>query len=381
MKSTTAKTTRHSVEWKKKCHIGVVVLLWVVFFAVHSFAASTSTWVKIEPIKSTPVGSVGASYLSVNLVAVSVYQDSNWWTNLVERNRSALATVEVNGTLSGGSPFSDRRISPPIEIERNRKNIDFGWSQALIHDLPVNFTSLSINVGIAKTAEDGTDKLIAAANDLSKKVPALAASEATMGTISAVKLVADFIFDKKLAVTKLSSAQPLTAPAGTTIEPGYYAILAGTRAEEYQQYLKTPAGGTGLKWDGALLQYNGQPLKGVTYFIVEVAYKDNIFDTAKLPDAALTSERPWARLYRSAVSRVDQIRDLKNYNDAVAAIAQIKNDADQLLNEEKDYVQTERILIQAKVRDQINEKLLARRDFLNKDNGGLLMAPFKMDIQ
>lgn len=340
------------------------VLVCFLFIAGLANAQSTSTWIKLSTKTNSPTGALGASYLSVNFVAASVYQDSNWWTNLVEQNRSAVASVEVNGNLSGGKSFSDKRISPAIEIQRNKKNIDFGWAQTLVRDLPVSFTSMSIGVGIAKTSADGVEQLIGAATELSKKVPPLAASDATLGAVSAAKLLVDFIFDKQLAVAKLKSANPLTAPAGTTLEPGYYAVLAGTASDEYQNFLQPPSGGTGLSWDGAVLRYNGKPLQGLTYFVVEVAYKEHLYDPKNLPDAALTSERNWAKLYRSAIAEARQIADIKNIGDASRKIGQIKADAEQLLNEDADFVQAERTTIQSKVTESLNRIIKNRYNTL-----------------
>lgn len=326
----------------------------LLFFSGMANAQSTSTWIKLSSKANSPIGALGASYLSINFVTASVYQDSNWWTNLIENNRSAVATVEVSGNLSGGKAFTDKRISPAIEIQRDKKNIDFGWAQTLVRDLPVSFTSMSVGVGIAKTSTDGVEQLIGAATELSKKVPPLAASDATLGAVSAAKLLVDFIFDKQLAVAKLKSANPLTAPAGTTLEPGYYAILGGTAADDYQKFLQPPPSGTGLSWDGAALRYNGTPVKGLTYFVVEVAYKEHLYDPKNLPDAALSSERNWAKLYRSAFSEARRISNIKNIGDASRNIGQIKADAEQLLNEDADFVQSERTTIQSKVTESLN---------------------------
>ena len=132
-------------------------------------------------------------------------------------------------------------------------------------------------------------------------------------------------------------------------------VLAGTSADEYQRFLQPPISGTGLSWDGATLRYNGTPVQGLTYFIVEVAYKEHLYDPKNLPDAALTSERNWAKLYRSAISEARQISDIKNIGDASRKIGQIKADAEQLLNEDADFVQSERTTIQSKVTESLNK--------------------------
>lgn len=342
-----------------------LIILGTLIISFEAFAQSTSPWIKLSSEEIAPTGELGASYISVNLVSASVYQNSNWWTNLIEKGRSAVATVEVNGNLSGGRAFSDKRISPAIEIQRNKKNIDFGWSQTLLRDTPVSFTSMSIAVGIAKTSTDGVEQLISAATDLSKKVQPLSASDATVGAVSAAKLVVDFIFDKQLAVAKLASANPLTAPAGTTLEPGYYAVLAGSSADEYQRFLETPVDGSGLAWDRGALRHNGKPVQGVTYFIIEIAYKKNLYDPRNLPDAALTSNRNWAKLYLSALREAHGISDIKSISDASRKIGQIKADAEQLLNEDADYVQAERTIIQRKMTESLNTTIRDRYTILS----------------
>jgi hypothetical protein len=345
-----------------------LLLLLVLCVSNAASAASTSSWIKLggdSNVEATQ-GKLGASYVSINFVAASVYQNSDWWTNIVETNRSALATASVAGLFSGGKTLSDRRVSPPMEMKKNKSNLDFGWSQSLVHDLPVDFQSLSIDVGIAKTSEDGLSSLISAANDLSKTVPTLSVPTATTATVSAVKLLADFIFDKKLVEEKLHSSQPLTAPAGGALEPGFYAVLGGTTKEEYLKYLGKSASGPGLVWNGYVLKYDNEPVLGVTFFIVQVAYKDNLYDPVTLPDAALTSDRNWAKLYRNAITQVNQLADLSKFNESLRNIAQIKADAEQLLNDDPAFVQTERVLIQQKVAERINKIKDARWDYLKK---------------
>jgi hypothetical protein len=323
-----------------------------IISSVDCSAQSTSPWIPVGSSNSPVIGIVGASYMSLNLTAVRVYQRSNWWTSIIENRRSALATVTVSGSLSGGGgTFMDKRMSAPISIRRNDSVIDLGFSQTLLRDIPVNFTALNVEVAIAKTAEDGADQLIKAANELSKTVPAMSAVSAASGTITATKQLADIVFNRKLAEEKLRSTSPLTAPAGTTIAPGFYAVLAGTNADEYAKYTSTPgAGATGLKWDGAKLTYEGTEVK-LTYFVVEVAYKNSVFETATLPDSALSSNKNWARLYTSARQKIHQINttDRTKFDEDLKPIAQIRSDAEQLLNEDAEYVHAEKVAIQSKI--------------------------------
>jgi hypothetical protein len=144
---------------------GDIAFAMLVLVAASSASAqSTTNWIPLNPIDtSLSNGNLGASYVSIGVMKTPIYQDSNWWTKLVERNRSALVTVTLSGNVNGVQ-IADRRVSPAIAIQKNKALLDVGWAPVLVQNLPVNFSSLQVQTEVGKTAQDGVESLIAAAN-------------------------------------------------------------------------------------------------------------------------------------------------------------------------------------------------------------------------
>lgn len=342
-------------------------------------AQSTSPWIKVNSGNGTQVqGQLGATYVSLGLLKVSVYGKSNWWTRLIERNRSAVATVTLSGSVSGGKSIQDKRVSPPISLTKNAALVDFGWAQALLINFPVNYTSLQVDVSVAKTARDGGDDIIAVASDASTKIPLLSASSAYLGIASAAKTIVDTIFNKQLAVDKLKSSSPLTTTQPTLLPPGVYAVLAGDKASDYAGY---QASLQDLTWDDSsrVLMFKGSPIDKVSYFVVDVAYRPSVFEGQAPLDSALTTDKPWARLYRSALTQAQNFSDVGKATEVRNAVAAVKADAEQLLNEDVDFVQSERASLQAAARERLTNVLHDRYTVLKLAAGSSEPEPLSLE--
>lgn len=112
-------------------------------------AQSTSPWLRLtdESIGALPAGSlenptVGDAYLTVDFVSARVYQKSNWWTNLVEKNRVGVVDTSLSG-LVNGRDVGDTRASKPRELRKNDSLVDFGFAPIVVVRFPTTYPSWS----------------------------------------------------------------------------------------------------------------------------------------------------------------------------------------------------------------------------------------------
>ncbi len=75
--------------------------------------------------ESMPTSPPGTAYMTLYLRAASAYQNSNWWANFVERNRQAVLTETLTGTVAN-IPVSQAKTSAGITLQKNRSQVDLG---------------------------------------------------------------------------------------------------------------------------------------------------------------------------------------------------------------------------------------------------------------
>lgn len=345
----------------------IVVLFCGIFTGSHASAESTYGWIPIAysgPNEqnafdiSTPT--LGGSYLTVEFKTAKVYQKANWWTALIERNRKAVLDVTVHGQVSGVL-FDDTRTSEPREIRRSKSQMDFGWSQILIERFPTTYSKLEMKVRISKTADDGLDSLLTIVSDISKKTPGLSLSQSTLGVVSASKTIADYLFNKRLLESKLSSTLQFPS-SGRSLPAGYYVAFAGDTSSDYNRYLTPPTGSNkGLCWNGIQLLWNDLPVENVTYFVVKVTYVSKIFDNT-LDCLSLNAKKPWADLYSIARRKPELLRT-RDTNDQKQIMTDIRSNlenAHTLLDKDPDYIQSEKDIIHDAIRSNIEIMLKDR---------------------
>lgn len=331
------------------------IWLMLLVFPVGLAAQSTSTWKRIGDATFGDIQSAspGAAYMTMYLRAGTVYQNSNWWTNFVERNRQAVLTLNLNGTFANVQ-VSKTIVGNPINLQHNRSSVDLGYSGIVVDHLPTTFTGATFNVQINKTARDGLSDIITMVSSLSQaQPPVISVSQQAMGIINVSKSLADYLFSKNLLVTRVQSQSAL--PAGGLLAPGVYVCMAGDSTTDYQQYLT----GQSLKWDGSLLTFNNAPVQAVSYFVIEVGYYSKFF-ARPLDSLSFGAAKPWAALYLIAEADVPNINDAVSEQKIHDDIQSHLNDARTLLSNDQDLIEDEREAIALAVHDKIQTDMNAR---------------------
>jgi len=332
------------------------------FFCTSLTAQSVSPWMKVgdATFGDNPNPTPGAAYLTVYLRAATAYQNSNWWTNFVERNRQAVLTVNLTGTVANVQ-VSQLKTSPGITLQKNKSPVDLGFAGVVVDHLPTTFSNLSMVVQVQKTAQDGLQSLMSAVSALTAaQPPVLPISQQAIGIANLGKSLADFLFREQLLVQMISSQNVL--PEGSPLPPGVYACLAGDSEADYQQYLQG-----GIKWSGTQLSFNNSPVHNISYFIVEVGYTKRFFNSP-LDVLSFGGEKPWVALYLVAQSEIPNINTAAEASKTVAVLQSHLSDALTFLNADPDYINAEKVDIENAVYQNINSAYQARLQALGISN-------------
>jgi hypothetical protein len=345
---------------------------------------STTPWIPVavldgqgvvkKPEAGTPI-EPGECYVSLQLVHTAIYQKSNWWTKLIEKDRNAVIGVTVTGATVNGT-FDDTRTSPPYELRVNDSVVDLGWSQAVVESLPANFTRLLIRVHVSKSSKDGLADMLRSVSEISQTVPSIQLSQTTLGTISAAKQLADFLFNKNLLEKKIESTGTISIPLDT-LRAGYYAVLAADEYDNYKSYLDAPQPGhDGLVWTGSQLRFDGADIPKVSYFILRIAQGSRTFDATK-PLAPLTNSKPWARLYKQALALADTYyaKDTDGFSKVASDLRALLADARTLFDSDPDYVYSEIVEVHGRLHDRVNKLFQARKAQLQAGDIVVLNTP------
>ena len=331
-----------------------LLLIVAMSFVAGAFGQSVSPWFRVE---DTSLGDVsnptpGSAYMSVWVRAASVYQDSNWWTNFVEKNRQAVLTINLNGTVAGTN-ISTTKTGNPISLQKNKSMVDMGYSGILVDYLPTTFSGMNVDLQINKTAKDGLQDLMTAVAQLSTaQPPVLSISSQAIGIANLGKSVADFLFHANLLVKFVDTQNAI--PSNGLLAPGLYVCLAGDQQTDYQRYLDSK-----LKWNGAVLSYDGQPVTRISYFIIEVAYKHRFFADS-LNSLSYAATRSWASLFLLAQREVPQINNAAEATKTQDDIQSHLNDARALLDSDPDFISDEKDDIANAVYKKLNDAYHAR---------------------
>ena len=136
--------------------------------------------------------------MTVVVRSATVYQNSDWWTAFVERNRQAVLTANLSATINN-VPVTQTVTGTAIALKNNKSLVDLGFSGVIVDSLPTTFSGMNVNLQINKTAQDGLQTLINQVSSLSTaQPPVLAISAQTMQITSFAKNVADFLFKANL---------------------------------------------------------------------------------------------------------------------------------------------------------------------------------------
>ena len=340
--------------------LAVASMITSMALACQLYGQSTSSWIPIqgEPLQTSSSirPTKGSTYVSVLFRGASVYQQSNWWTSFVEKKRQAVLSISVDGNIRG-IHVQDTRASSPIELRKNRTNVDFGYSDVpIFQKLPTTFDSISVTVAISKTAEDGLQSLMTGLADISKGTPGLKVSDQSFGVVSGVKMLADYLFNKQLLVPKINSPSAISSDLRPA---GLYVILAGDSQSDYDQYLTSPPGRQGLRWENGRLTWNDQTVRGISYFVVEINYSQRVF-ADPLDALSYGTLRPWSALYQLTRREIYGINKTDDTKSVIDTIRSHLSAARTFLDSDPDYVQAERDAIDNAVRNKVQEELEAR---------------------
>jgi len=320
-------------------------------------AQSTSPWKRIgDPsFGDTSTPSPGSAYMTLFIRAATVYQNSNWWTNFVEKNRQSVLTINLDGTVAG-IHVSKTITGNPVTLKHNDSMVDLGYSGIVVDHLPTTFSAMTFNLKINKTAQDGLANLMTMVANLSQAQPAaISISQQSLGLMSLSKSLADYLFNKNLLETKMNSQSPI--PSTGLLAPGVYVCLSGDSLGGYQSYFAQ--GSPALKWDGTTLTFGAAPVQHISYFVIEVGYQKTFF-AQPLDALSFGAEKPWAALYLLAKSEVPKINTSAEAQKIHDDIQTHLSDARTLLNTDADFVQAERDGIDSAVYGQIQSSYSAR---------------------
>jgi hypothetical protein len=335
--------------------LGSVPVACAVAQATPTFK-STSPWQKIGAptagLSAAPA--VGEGYMTVTVRKAAAWQNSNWWTNFVERNRNAVLTANLTATIAN-IPVSQTATGKPIDLVKNKSMADLGYSGLLVDHLPLTFSGMNVNLQINKTAQDGLASLITEVSQLStSQPPVLAISSQAMAITSFAKNVADFLFHADLIVGLAGTTNPFSA--SDAIDPGIYVCFAGDQESDYNNFLSHP---DQLKWDGANLTFSGNAVSGVSYFVIEVNYESTFF--AKPIDALnFGASKPWVVLIKTAEGEIPGVTSATQAANVENDIESHLANAYTLLYQDYSFIDSERDQIYKAAHDKLTDEFQQR---------------------
>jgi len=352
-----------------------VVTLFILLANTFVYAQATSNWILVSDSETpahspTPVTpTLGGSYVTVEFLGGEIYQRSNWWTNLVERNRVGVIDVKIAGRVNNRD-YEDIRASPPIELRRNDSQATIGWRQIVVRRLPTVYQNLRMNVRFSKSSKDGLQDLLTTLTAISNQTPSLQVSQSAMGIVSGSKAVVDFLFNQRLLVNRLESTMDFP-DSGLSLRPGTYVVLAADDNSGFNQYLTTPASGRGLSYNDTTsqLSWDGRPLSKVSFFVVRVKYDNQVF-AQPLDSLSFSSTKPWASLYQIAQGKINTITAVDQSQRMGNEITNHLANGNSLLDNDPDYIQSEKNRIKDAVLADTQRKLNDRLDQIISTSGG-----------
>jgi hypothetical protein len=346
-----------------------LVLVTLVSLSSTAFAQSTSPWIRMQeganapPIVGPREPQLGASYLIAEFWAARIYQNSNWWTNLVEGDRQGLLDISLEGRLANVA-FKDARAAPPIAIRRNNTNLDISFRKTIAERLPTTYQQLTVTVHVSKAAKDSVNELLNTVAEISNVAPNVAVSKSALGAASAGKMLLDYLFQKQLLEPKLTSTLEFPAD-GASLPAGYYVAFAADQANQYGHYINA-ARRNELIWDGLQVSIKDTPADRVTYFVMRVSYADKIFPNFS---AALGMDKPWAALYKEARRKVDELGATADGQRITGEARAHLMNARRLLDVDPDLIQAERDRLHEQIRKSIEDGLNEKLDRLKQGGG------------
>lgn len=352
-----------------------LLLLFLLLLYNSVLGQSTSNWIKVKsdsdskynyPIKKN------SCYITIQIAGERIYHDSNWWTNLVSKNRQAFVTINVKADYENNKSLEDTRSSKMVKIQKKQKPVDLGWSQYIVREIPSTFSSIKLDLALNSTSEDGADEVISIASDLSSTIPALSVAQSYMGIISGAKLILDKVFQKSLAETHLNSSNEILSASKNNIATGYYVIFGKDDSTQYQTYI-TDSGK--LYWDGAQLKYNNAPITNLTYFIVLIDAKEEVFPEKNI-NMLSNIGTAWAQFYTLANQKIGSMT-IEEIEQTKKSSRELLTSAKLVLDKDPNYIQSEKEVIHRELKSILSANFTKR---VNELNSGTIFTPISLGI-
>jgi len=339
------------------------LLLLLFFLHNNVIGQSTSNWIKIKSDSDSKFNypiTKNSCYVSIQIAGERINHNSNWWTNLISKNRHAFVTVNVKADYETNKSLEDTRSSKMIKIENRLQPVDLGWSQYIVREIPSTFNSIKVNLSLSSTSEDGADEVISIASDLSSTIPALSVAQSYLGIVSGAKLILDKVFQKSLAKTYLISNNEILSGSQNNIMPGYYVIFGENSATSYQTYASNPSK---LHWDGAQLKYENTPITNINYFIVLVEAKQAIFPKKDL-NILSNVDATWAKFYIQANQKIGSMQK-EDIEQTKKSVRELLTSAKMVLDSDPNYIYSEKQEMDTSIRSILTLNFNVREEFLN----------------
>jgi hypothetical protein len=351
-----------------------ILVFFILYFVVligTTNAASTSNWIHIkssidDTFKNMSIEN-GSKYITIKFVNSRIYHKSNWWSDLIGKDRVAVISLDLIVNHPYGT-LQDRRTSPQIKIERRTEPVDLGWSQYIVKNMPTTFTSLNLNVSLGSTAKDGLEDIISFASEISKTTPTIGLSQARMEIVSASKQIADLLFGKELIKNYLNSTDELISTGTITRTPGFYVIFGGDNANQYAKYINNK---DQLFWDNNSLKFNSKEIIDVNYFIISIESIDKIYPKKDL-NLLSDVKRPWVSLYIKANELIAAMK-MDELDSTGVKVRELIANANILLDADLEYIFVEKMEIYETIRKDLLKYYYQRKAELEAANP----PPFK----
>jgi hypothetical protein len=336
---------------------------------IHLFAQSTSNWIKVQSSSEKNTIERNSGYLSLSVVNSKIFHKSNWWSELVGKNKKAFYTINVSSSYPNGTNISNRWSSDQVAIQKEQKPVEIGWSQMLAKELPSTFTSLKVNITLGYNSQDGVEKVIGIVSDLSKTVPPLAPIQSYMGAVSGTKAILDELFSKNLAGSYLNSNNELIPSAQNSIEAGFYVVFGEKTTLAYQKYKD---GSTKLYWNGHDLLFEDKPIDDVNYVVIRVELVKNLFPKKDI-NLLTNTEIPWVKFYIKSNQTIDNWTKLEEGEKVMASVREDFAAAKALLDNDPLYIFSEKEDIHNTLKNLLSAKYTDRMQVLK--NGVVFISP------
>lgn len=257
----------------------------------------------------------GEKYLSIKLIKTKVYiEKKNWWIALISGydQVSVLATINIDFK---GHKIEDKRISKPIFIEDDDVPFDIPRSLILLNNFPNDCKKIALNVAVHKILDDDFEEIIELAAEATEATSGLTMPAIALNTIPVAKKILDFIYKKK-ALEKMVDFNGAYDIGSSKLQPGIYVAFSAKSSNDYKKYLNNISE---VKWANYTLKYDNEEITDANYIVVEVSYKDRLYEKSDSNRVITARDTAWGKEYIEAYELAKKIQ-IKSKEEDIRAI-------------------------------------------------------------